>query len=240
MLRRTLGAAWASSSSRPAAARMAVAARHYAAPAAPNSDAPETFLCGTSAAYLDGLYCDWLEDPSSVHASWDSYFKNIKAGAAPGAAHAPPEGGLAVSGGSDQADFQVVMQVQTMVRAFQDLGHSVADLDPLGINQADLGYQVPATLDPQHYGFSEADLSREFELGSSVTAGYLGEGSVQLGTLLDQLKHTYCGPIGFEFMHLQSRAVVNWFRERVECYPMFSFSKAEKLKILERLQDAEL
>ena len=63
----------------------------------------------------------------------------------------------------------------------------------------------------------------QFELSSSVSAGFLGAGAVTLGTLLEQLQHTYCGKVGFEFMHLQSRAVVNWFRDRVEHYPMFSY-----------------
>ena len=58
-------------------------------PPAPADEArlSETFLSGTAAQYLEELYLDWTEDPSSVHPSWNAYFKGLAAGAPPG-----PEG----------------------------------------------------------------------------------------------------------------------------------------------------
>merc|ERR1711892_1455416 len=51
----------------------------------------ESFGNGTNAAYVEDMYLSWMEDPKSVHASWASYFKQVQAGAAPGAAfQAPP------------------------------------------------------------------------------------------------------------------------------------------------------
>merc|ERR1712106_434716 len=45
----------------------------------------ESFVNGTNAAYVEDMYLSWMEDPKSVHASWASYFKQVPAGAAPGA-----------------------------------------------------------------------------------------------------------------------------------------------------------
>merc|ERR1711970_1659579 len=51
----------------------------------------ESFVNGTNAAYVEDMYLSWMEDPKSVHASWNAYFKQVQAGAAPGAAfQAPP------------------------------------------------------------------------------------------------------------------------------------------------------
>ena len=42
----------------------------------------DNFVNGTSAVYVDGLYEQWKEDPSSVHVSWAAYFNNIEGEAA--------------------------------------------------------------------------------------------------------------------------------------------------------------
>ena len=96
------------------------------------------------------------------------------------------------------------------------------------------------SLNPATYGWSDADLTKSFNLGSSVSSGYLAAGELTLGEVMQKLKHTYTSKIGFEFMHLQSRSVVNWFRDRVERYPMYEMDVEKKKLILERLMDATL
>lgn len=127
----------------------------------------EPFLNGTSANYVEEMYYNWLEDPSSVHASWRSYFKSVNAGAPPGSAYqAPPNmansllhpdtlpanamnisvpaGGLQVAGSSSGGEVNLeysnkMTAVQRLVRSYQVRGHHLANLDPLGILDADLG-----------------------------------------------------------------------------------------------------
>ena len=198
----------------------------------------ESFLCGESAAYLEELYLDWLENPDSVHPSWSAYFAGLSSGAPPGAAHSKP--GEAPAPTASASEMTSLMDVQKMVRGYQARGHTQADLDPLGIRQADLARSVKQNLDPKHYGWTEQDMGKTFDLSSGVSSGYLGAGQVTLGDLVKQLEHTYTGKIGFEFMHVQSRQVVNWFRDRVENYPMYTMSPEQKRLILERLMDATL
>merc|ERR1711892_1374858 len=114
----------------------------------------ESFVNGTNAAYVEDMYLSWMEDPKSVHASWASYFKQVQAGAAPGAAfQAPPalassavyrvEGGAAAAAapGAGVSNAEVERQVkqnlalENMIRAYQVRGHFKADLDPLGISK---------------------------------------------------------------------------------------------------------
>ena len=219
--------------------------RWYAseAPPAPADAArlSETFLSGTAAQYLEEIYLDWLEEPNSVHPSWNAYFKGLAAGAPPGSAHSKP-GETPVASGPATSE---MFAIQQLVRAYQAVGHNDAGLDPLGVRQADITLQAAAgtklqSLDPATYGWTDADMGKRFNLGSSVSSGYLGAGEITLGDLVKKLQHTYAGTIGYEIMHLQSRSVINWFRDRVERYPMYQFDVDKKKLILERLMDSTL
>ena len=94
---------------------------------------------GTNSVYLEEMYRLWKEDPSAVHKSWDTYFRNVEAGYGPGQAFiAPPQLQPSVtptertqpttdSGSIDK------IRIMHLVRAFQVRGHEVANLDPLGL-----------------------------------------------------------------------------------------------------------
>ena len=53
---------------------------HSAMMAAANQTMPtrgfsaDNFLSGANANYIDYMYAQWQEDPSSVHASWNAHF----------------------------------------------------------------------------------------------------------------------------------------------------------------------
>ena len=50
----------------------------------------ESFLNGTSAEYVEQMYQAWLQNPASVHVSWQAYFNQVEKGKPPGSAHAVP------------------------------------------------------------------------------------------------------------------------------------------------------
>uniref|UniRef100_A0A0P5SCE7 2-oxoglutarate dehydrogenase complex component E1 n=2 Tax=Daphnia magna TaxID=35525 RepID=A0A0P5SCE7_9CRUS len=153
----------------------ALSIRQYsAAPPPPTQAAAEPFLNGSSSVYVEEMYNSWLQDPKSVHASWDSFFRNASAGAGPGQAYqAPPS--LAVPGKHEIPVTALVPQftssgvstglpidekiiddhlaVQAIIRSYQTRGHHIADLDPLGINLADLDSTVAPELQLSSYHF---------------------------------------------------------------------------------------
>ena len=46
-----------------------------ASPPPPALPAQESYLSGTSGQYVEEMYEAWAQDPGSVHASWDAYFR---------------------------------------------------------------------------------------------------------------------------------------------------------------------
>ncbi|TPX37437.1 oxoglutarate dehydrogenase (succinyl-transferring) [Synchytrium microbalum] len=128
------------------------------------------------------------------------------------------------------------MKVQLMVRAYQVRGHQLAHLDPLGISGTNPS-DAPE-LDYKFYGFTEADLKRQFFLGLGILPWFLqneGRKSMSLQEMIDRLRKTYCGSIGVEYSHIPDRRQCDWLRQRLEVPTPFEYTKAEKTVILDRL-----
>jgi hypothetical protein len=97
----------------------------------------ESFLNGSSSLYAEKMYYAWKKDPSSVHASWRSYFENVDVGLPPGQAFQLPTEGVPLkvgtqSGSTFQAPVgQTVtesMRLLLLIRAYQVRGHLLANL----------------------------------------------------------------------------------------------------------------
>ncbi|GAA0152658.1 dehydrogenase [Lithospermum erythrorhizon] len=186
----------------------------------PLSKLTDSFLDGTSSVYLEELQRAWEQDPNSVDESWDNFFRNFV-------------GQAASSPGISGQTIQESMRLLLLVRAYQVNGHMKANLDPLGQEER----TVPNELDPSLYGFTEADLDREFFLGTWRMAGFLSENRpVQtLRSILTRLEQAYCGHIGFEYMHISDRDQCNWLRDRIETPTPMEYNRQRREVILDRL-----
>lgn len=185
----------------------------------PLSRLADSFLDGTSSVYLEELQRAWEEDPNSVDETWDNFFRNF-------VGEAPKQGILGQT-------IQESMKLMLLVTAYQVNGHLKAKLDPLGLHQG----QVPKVLKPEFYEFSEDDLDREFFIGVWKMSGFLSENRpVQtLRSILNRLEQTYCGSIGYEYMHIHDRDKCNWLRERIETPTPMEYSKERCKVMLDRL-----
>ncbi|KAF8976851.1 2-oxoglutarate dehydrogenase E1 component [Entomortierella lignicola] len=206
--------------------------------------AKDAFLQGNSAGYVEEMYSAWLKDPTSVHLSWQIYFRNQSQGMSSSQSFQTPptiptSGGVpslvpgAQVGSSDVIDH---LKIQLLVRAYQVRGHHIARLDPLGINKPDLADVAPRELDISHYGFTDKDLDRVFSLGPGILPGFLDKGSKQtLREIIDHLRTIYCGSIGIEYIHIPDRNRCDWIRQRVEVPRPYKYTLEEKTMILDRL-----
>jgi len=186
----------------------------------PLSRLTDSFLDGTSSVYLEELQRAWEADPSSVDESWDNFFRNFV-------------GQASTSPGISGQTIQESMRLLLLVRAYQVNGHMKAKLDPLGLEER----EIPDELDPALYGFTEADLDREFFLGVWRMSGFLSENRpVQtLRSILTRLEQAYCGSIGYEYMHIADRDKCNWLREKIETPTPTQYNRQRREVILDRL-----
>ncbi|KAG7219761.1 hypothetical protein INR49_018861 [Caranx melampygus] len=113
--------------------------RCYSAPVA-----SEPFLNGTSSNYVEEMYYAWLENPKSVHKSWDVFFRNANAGAPPGAAYQSPLGLSSAAG-------LVAPQLSSLVGAQPNVEKLVED--HLAVQSLIRAYQVHTTTPSRHWCF---------------------------------------------------------------------------------------
>nr|XP_006112456.1 2-oxoglutarate dehydrogenase-like, mitochondrial [Pelodiscus sinensis] len=217
-----------------------------------SSGSTEPFLSGSNSNYVEEMYYTWLENPKSVHKSWDLFFRNANAGAPPGQAYQTPlpdlsksrallfqSHGLAKTPGQAEKLLEDHLAVQSLIRAYQIRGHHVAQLDPLGILDADLDSFVPSdlitTIDKLgFYGLHESDLDKVFRLPTTTFIGG-DETALSLREIIKRLENTYCQHIGLEFMFINDVEQCQWIRHQFETPGVMKFTNEEKRTLLARL-----
>ncbi|VFQ81229.1 unnamed protein product [Cuscuta campestris] len=191
----------------------------------PLSELTDNFLDGTSSVYFEELQQAWEQDPNSVDESWDNFFRSFV-------------GQATISPGIFGQTIQESMNLLLLVRAYQVNGHMKAKLDPLSLEER----QIPDDIDPASYGFTKADLDREFFLGVWSLSGFLSKNSpVQtLRAILTRLEKAYCGSIGYEYMHISDREKCNWLRDKIETPTTTEYSHERCVVMLDRLMWSSL
>lgn len=193
-------------------------------------------------AFTEELFQGYLENPASVAEEWRSYFASLETNGYH-AFEAPTWQARSIFHGnpgisekkadSDQRRRAHIAELQDRVdqllRAYRSRGHEAASIDPLGQNRP-----RPPELNPESYGFTEADLSEGF----SYEFAENGQ-PVSLVSIIDKLQNTYCRSIGVEYMHINNKSVRRWMQERMETTEnRLSLSRDQQVRILTRLTDA--
>ena len=66
-------------------------------------------------------------------------------------------------------------------------------------------------LHPENNGFKKEDYEKKIYLDGAINKEYSN-----IKEILSFLRKTYCGPIGYEYMHITNPTERKWFRDRVE------------------------
>jgi 2-oxoglutarate dehydrogenase E1 component len=203
--------------------------------------------------FIEALYQQFQQDPSSVPYDWQDYFRQFNGYAASPMEHnvpMPPEqapveeapracGGADVQaprGGSrcqicgrEEQMATLQQRVDKLIRNFRVRGHRAATLDPLGRP----GIELPE-LDPAYHGLSENYLDRPF-----LTENFDENKRLPLRDIIRCLRETYCRSIGVQFMHIDDLAVREWLQQRMErTCNRIQLDRNEQLRILTKLTDA--
>lgn len=118
-----------------------------------------------------------------------------------------------------------------LIRTYRVRGHLAARLDPLGLARMD----VPADLTPAYHGFTDADLDKPIWVGGALG---LERGTVR--EIVKILHETYCGHIGFEYMHINDLDERRFIQDRIESADeTVQFTPEGKRSILLKVIQAE-
>jgi 2-oxoglutarate dehydrogenase E1 component len=153
---------------------------------------------------IDQKYAEWKADPRSVDESWAMFFEGFELGMAQ---PAPPRSavGAAAAAPSPQ-DLATHARIDGLVNAFRTLGHTAAWTDPLDVAPPD-----QPLLSLEHLGLDVSQLE-----DTVATEWYERGRPMKLREMVERLRLTYCGKIGFEIMHVQTPDVRNWLIRRIE------------------------
>ena len=202
----------------------------------------------SSRDYVDALYEQFLQDPSSVPVEWRTYFSSFpdapvgnsssvgsgfEAGASQNSAAVGGAGNTASAvtsqTGSPMSLAQLQDRVDQLIRGFRVRGHMAARIDPLGLPRPE-----QRELIPESYGLLPSDMDKLFS-----TRTIDGENVRPLGEIVQQMRNTYCRYIGAQFMHIDDYDVRDWLQKRMEgTENRLELSRETQVRILTRLTDA--
>ena len=118
-----------------------------------------------------------------------------------------------------------------LIRAYRQRGHLLAKLDPLNMMKS----EYLDELHPEYYGFKSSDYKKKIYLD-----GILNKEKLNVREILDFLNKVYCGPVGYEYMHVTNPEERNWLRDRIELDEnALEFTNNGKEAILTKLIQAE-
>ena len=184
------------------------------------------FVNRANAEYIEQLYEQFQRDPRSVPENWQGFFAGFELGMARSAS-----GVAALSAGAGPTAPPLSMGVFDIVHSYRELGHFVADLDPLGLNTRDFH----PLLQLHNFGMTEADLDRQVG-----PASFLGATDGSLRDLIEKLRQTYCRTLGVEFTGIDNKAQRDWLQEKME--PILNhprLSEQETRSLVRQLIEAE-
>ena len=203
-------------------------------------------LSAVNSAYLDAIYEDYLEDPTSVDQSWREYFNHIRQHQVEVSHHKIREDLIAwvkqskrflspqqpvcsdnpkdYPGGGDK-----ISAVMDLIYMYRGVGHKMANLDPLGVKAS----QKTEELTLEFHGLKSTHVNESFNVG--IFSDYK---TWRLQAIITKLKNIYTHTIGYEYMHLNTMDEKLWVRQRIENVPRI-LSSDKKKWILARLTAAE-
>jgi 2-oxoglutarate dehydrogenase E1 component len=214
-----------------------------------------SFLTKSNSAFLEQMYLKYINKDLDLPTSWKNYFDDLGdefdlvVNEIKGPSWAPIKKQInivekkpkkevhsngsvrnVISENNLQNNIDSIKAVE-LIRAYRLRGHLLAKLDPLGLKKT----EYLEELHPEYYGFKKSDYKREIFLNGVTNKKYSN-----INEILIFLNNTYCGPIGYEYMHISNPEERIWLRRRIEeDENEIKFTKNGKEAILNKLIQAE-
>ncbi len=182
-----------------------------------------SYIGNMSPAAMEGLYRQFLDNPSSLDASWQQFFSGfefarLQYGENGGASGAIPE--------QVDKEFKVINLINNGYRA---QGHLFTKTNPVRERR-----KYTPDLSIENFGLNTSDLETVFQAGQLI-----GIGPAKLKAIIHHLDETYCQSVGAEYKYIRNEEVKKWIEQKMESSKnSYPFSIREKKRMLEKLNEA--
>ncbi len=184
-----------------------------------------SYIWNAEPAYIDSLYRKYAEDPNSVDDNWRLFFEGFEFNSPNGSS---PNGTYS-EGVTNSKEFAVM----GIIQGFRSRGHLLSTTNPIRQRKD----RTP-NLDLNDFNLSKEDLKSTFLAGNEI-----GLNNASLEQIISRLESIYCGNIGFEYAHIESRAKRRWLRSKIESMDPqngYGLSLDKKKRILSKLNGAAI
>ena len=195
------------------------------------------FLSKSNSAFIEQMYLQYINHDPELPVSWKTYFDEIGdevdviINEINGPSWSPEKNKISAQDikssqeNSTSNELEIIksnansIKAVAMIRSYRQRGHLIAKLDPLGMMKS----EYLDELHPESYGFKKEDYNKNIFLDGVTNKKYSN-----IKDILKFLKEKYCGPVGFEYMHIANPTERKWFRDRVEKTDDFKFTQNGK------------
>ena len=189
-----------------------------------------SYITSSHPQFIEGLYQDFLKDPNSVDPELKKFFEgfdfamgnaktgtNGKAVASNATAPATPA--------AEEIDWMREVRAYRMILGYRNKGHLLARTNPIRPRK-DRG----ANIELGFYGFTEADLDKEFHAGKLI-----GLGTTSLRNIFNHMESCYAAHVGIEFKYISDQKKVDFLTNEIEKKFLDPLPLEKKKRILEKL-----
>ena len=190
-----------------------------------------SYITNSSPAFVEKLYDDYIKDPNSVDPEMKKFFEGFDFAIGNGKKEtngtvspvAPSSASKIPS--EDSIDWMMEIRAYRMILGYRNKGHLLAKTNPIRARK-DRG----ANIELEFYGFTEADLDKEFHAGNLI-----GLGTTSLRNIFNHLEKCYASHIGIEFKYISDQKKIDWLTNEVEKKILEPLPLEKKKRILEKL-----
>ena len=193
-----------------------------------------SYITNSSPAFIENLYREFTKDPNSVDPDMKKFFEGFdfainnaltNGNGKSVSVSSVPETSKVSSFPDTSVDLMKEIKAYRLILDYRLKGHLVAKTNPIRERK-----NRGANIGLSNYGFSEADLEKDFYTGNMV-----GLGTTSLKNILDHLEECYAFHVGVEFKYISDPEKIEWITNAVEKTMLQPLPLEKKKRILEKL-----
>ncbi len=187
-----------------------------------------SYITNSSPAYIENMYREFLQNPGSIDPELKKFFEGFDFALSGGAVKTNGKAAadtVPAAAPASGIDWQREINAYRMILGYRNKGHLIAKTNPIRPRK-DRGANIAL----ESFGFTEADLDKNFQAGH-----FVGLGATTLRHILQHLEKCYTTHSGFEFKYISEQKKIEWLTRAIEEDMQQPLPLEKKKRILEKL-----